>query len=62
MADLIRVACPHPDCRHPGMPLRLELVGQVLWCVCHTCRIVVEPVDGGYVARMVEEDDRDADA
>lgn len=61
MAD-IRIACPHPDCRRTDMPLRPELVGQVLWCVCHTCRIVVEPVDGGYMARMVEEDGRYDDA
>jgi len=60
--DDIRVACPHPDCRRTDMPLRRELLGQVVLCMCHTCRIVVEPVDGGYVARMVGEDGRDADA
>ena len=59
MADIL-VACPHPDCRHPGMPLRPELVWQVVLCVCHICRMVVEPVDGGYVARMVEEDEHHA--
>jgi len=61
MAD-IRVACPHPDCRRTDMPLRREMVGQVLMCVCGYCDIVVEPVDGGYVARMVEGDGLDADA
>jgi len=26
---------PHPDCRRTDMPVRPELIGQVLWCVCH---------------------------
>lgn len=62
MTDLIRVACPHPDCWVIDMRTRREWIGQVLRCGCGYCRIVVEPVDGGYVARMVEEDDHDADA
>lgn len=51
--ERLYVSCP--KCSLTDMPMRSELVGYVVRCLCHACYLVVEMRDGRPVARMATE-------